>query len=31
VTHGFDGDKNAIKFAAAPGAGADIVVDITGT
>jgi hypothetical protein len=31
VTHGFDGDKNMIKFAAAPGAGADIVIDITGT
>ena len=31
VTSGFDGDKNAIKFGAAPGNGADIVVDVTGT
>lgn len=31
VTSGFDGDKNAIKFAAAPANDADIVVDVTGT
>ena len=31
VTSGFDGDKNAIQFHAAPIAASDIVVDVTGT
>lgn len=31
VTSGFDGQKNAIQFHAAPANGADIVVDVTGT